>query len=343
MRDELPFIAMEDMTRVELDYYYIISSSNMENLVYRISYIDKNTSLPIKDEMYVSLKGQPIKAINDWNKFGVLMDWFDNAFLLFSPVDLQSSNPIYPPDDNYLPGKIILLDPQTGQIKEIEPSMPDLYSMYPYPFWYGSSNPLPIYNSSLSQAFYLRDSHDGYMKYSLWSVVEKRTIWEKTVRESIVKPKWSPDGKQVAYVADSIEPGSKWDFELYFINQQGEETKITNLSSVYKSVYMEYFSWSPKGDRIAIWIDYSQQGEHEPHTKLSVIDLQKGEIISYCLGAKAATPIWSPDGRQIAVSLLASESSPRKTIVVDIMDNYAFTIAEGVYPVAWIKYPITGG
>jgi Tol biopolymer transport system component len=154
------------------------------------------------------------------------------------------------------------------------------------------------------------------------------------------RPEWSPDGKQIAFDADTIDPEYKWDFELYNVNKQGEETKITDLSSVYKSVFMEYFKWSPKGDRIAIWIDYSQQGEHEPFTKLSVVDLQKGEIINYCIGSGAGTPMWSPDGQQIITGIFKDGSYPIETVLVDIANSIAVPLDIEGYPVAWIKYPL---
>jgi hypothetical protein len=182
-RDELPFIHTEDMIEDGLTYYTIYNSPNMENLVYEINNLNDSSSLQDMIKIFVSLQGQPIREINDWYSLGWLIDWFDNNWLLFIPKDYREDNPTLPHAEIYAPGRINLLNPATGEIKEIEPSMPDIYNMAPYPMWYVSPiYPLPIYDPSLSYAFYVRDSHDGRMKYSMWDVGEKRILWEKFVQ-----------------------------------------------------------------------------------------------------------------------------------------------------------------
>ena len=96
-----------------------------------------------------------------------------------------------------------------------------------------------------------------------------------------LKPSWSPDGSQIAFVSNRIG-----DYNTYVIDASG-----SNLVSVASSVFVGQNKpvWSPDGRRLALW---ARDGD------LYTVEPDGSNLVH--LGKATATPAWSPDGQRIA-------------------------------------------
>ncbi len=257
------------------------------------------------------------QVVNIQSDYGTLIHWFDEDRLLFVPESQPQ-------------GTIILLNPQTMQVEQIVGSFPDMYTLAPLPSWYGSFNPRPIYDPSLSLALYLHQG-DG-MEYVLWDTKSKSPLWEKHVADPSSEPQWSPTGDQIVFAIPQAQSG----FEFFGVNKDGTEKQLTDLSSLYNSVYIGPFSWSPDGHYIAFWLD-AENDDDDFDPKLALLDIKRNEIVNYCLGEGGMKPVWSPDGRQIAIKIRQSTSDPTITVIVDLDTKSAILIDENVYPAGWLR------
>jgi len=106
-------------------------------------------------------------------------------------------------------------------------------------------------------------------------------------------PRWSPDGKWIAYYCVNSEHR----MTLYMMNRDGTMNElITNVSEPYQ-VSPIMFEWSPTGEYIAyITPDY----------RLAVLDMNTRQTQMITEGNVAALPHWSPDGTKILFSYAES-------------------------------------
>jgi WD40-like Beta Propeller Repeat len=310
-----------DSSGYTVSFSSVYVSPDQRKVIYFEYFYDKGTYKFISRQLVMLLPDRTQKIIPYVDEWGTLIKWFDDDWLLFSPT-------------NRIPGTIILVNPITGQSREILPSFSDIYSLPPLPPWYSSYNPLPLYDESLSLAFYLRDG-DG-MHFGLWDIKHNRFLWERQVGDPTFEPEWSPDGKRIviALRKDTLHPDKN---ELYSIDRSGNETQLTNISVNFGFVdFGGGGSWSSEENNFVFWLDARKSVDDKFNPELAVLDFRKKTITNYCISMGGSRPIWSPDGHQIAVSI--QNGSPQFTVVVvDIVSNFAISIAEGASPVAWLR------
>ena len=256
------------------------------------------------------------QEIDSWRPdFGTLVRWFGNDWLLFAP-------------DGRDLGTIILFNPRDGLTKEVPGKFQGMVDLPPVPAWYQGSNPLPLYDSSLSLAVFLQGN--DAMEFVLWDTKANNLLWKKRVSDPAVQPQWSPSGEKVVF---AIPQGPIFDF--YSVDRSGHESRLTNLGANDRFIYIGPFSWSPDGQRIAFWLD-ARNDQDEFNPGLAVFDIDKGEIVNYCLGKGGRMPVWSPDGKQIAITIQPDDSSSPVLVVFDVSTRSAVSVAEKVYPVGWV-------
>ncbi len=297
-----------------------------------LEYFNKQSWLVV-----VSVDGSQQKIIqekDDWGDF----DWLDNERLI---INHQST-----------PGglaSLILLNPFTGKQQELKP-LADIPLDEP-PFWGMYTNSRAVYDPTLTRVVYpvmgagvdiaFRDVQTGKDLATLAALHHGDT------------PKWSPDGKQVAFVADTLTALGRdpWYFaeELYSFGWNGEINRLTHMTDNAKSVKILEFSWSPDGRSIAFWVNFVPNAAVHNY-QLSVLDLATGDNVNYCVDGDPlpdhhilrndSAPIWSPDGSQLLVEARdPNDESEYWVILVDIVHGWAAKIAENLAPVGWMVSP----
>jgi serine/threonine protein kinase len=106
-------------------------------------------------------------------------------------------------------------------------------------------------------------------------------------------PKWSPDGKQIAY-----QRLAKDESGIYVIPAEGGSEK--KLRSTHASLDRSmHISWAPDGKSIA-FADSSVSGGHKKVQILSLETLQSKQIEQNDKCEEESLPAFSPDGKQLA-------------------------------------------
>jgi dipeptidyl aminopeptidase/acylaminoacyl peptidase len=125
-------------------------------------------------------------------------------------------------------------------------------------------------------------------------------------------PKWSPDGKQIAFLSDRARRGTA---QLYLIDATGGEAHP--LATLEQKRSVEEFAWSPSGEQVAFTSadestedeerrkkerdDARVYGERWPYARLRLASLVSPKVTTLVGGDRHITGLaWSPDGAEIA-------------------------------------------
>lgn len=310
------------------DYEYMLTnfmqSPDYEKLAYLESRYQKiNGELTLIDDArkIFTNRGKEIIA-NQWELgFEYPIEWFDKDRIVIPATD-------------DVDGTIILYNPITGEIRRIKPSFTDIYNFDPIE-WYKSTNPLPLYNRSMSHVFYLRfvkDKTENNIEYVLYDLNKNKVLWSKTVNLPTIRPQWSPSQETIIIAS---QDSSSSDYDFFSVDQHGHENKLSDFSSVYDSNYIDGFSLSPDGEKIGFWLDgRSEENEYTPH--FAIFNIKTKQTNDYCIG-HGGDIFWSSSGNQIA--FVVKERENRElwyTVVLDVKNNEAIKIADHFYPVGWI-------
>ncbi|MEJ2110416.1 MAG: protein kinase [Acidobacteriota bacterium] len=102
-------------------------------------------------------------------------------------------------------------------------------------------------------------------------------------------PRWSPDGKFLAFVSMPLEPKVSADIEidhsLWIVSSEGGRPRYVVDCDSYG------YAWSPDGKKLA----YFRDGD------LYVVSLDSGASVKIGTAAEYHSPSWSPDGKWIAL------------------------------------------
>jgi Tol biopolymer transport system component len=106
--------------------------------------------------------------------------------------------------------------------------------------------------------------------------------------ERTALPRWSPDGKQIAFV--SMKPGESW--KLYLISPEGGTPRLI----VKESGSQLDANWSADGQQL-MFGDFSHDAAG---INIRLLDFKTGKMITVPGSQGLFSPRWSPDGRHIA-------------------------------------------
>jgi hypothetical protein len=267
-------------------------------------------------------KEQPIHISweEDW---GGIKGWLDNQHLQI-----------------YIEGGLLVLNPFTGERRELPDNFPDLRE----PIGSGADWWDISYNPTLTRAVYSRDPGDVHgNRIVLWNMQTVQAVTYLTSRNNPYggEPVWSPRGDEfVMTLEDYDETKASLSDELYRVSQDGQITRVTNLSAYYnKLVSVQKYSWSPEANQIAFWVWYGWKDSFQKD-QLAVLDLDTLQVMSYCIDGAAVGdhPVWSPDGKQLIIEGRIDKDR-LGTILVDLDRKQAFQIAGYFRPAGWMVSP----
>jgi Tol biopolymer transport system component len=122
----------------------------------------------------------------------------------------------------------------------------------------------------------------------------------------VYMPRWSPDGKRLAFAATS-RGGSKGEpFRIYTIAAEGGKAEPV------KGVNGPGFdpNWSPDGKKL-VFAPYGDVPKQEQH--VSIVDLETGAVRMVTGSEDMFSPRWSPDGKH----LVALGAEHNRTAIYD--------------------------
>lgn len=269
-----------------------------------------------------------IKTI-DWKKeWNNIIEWSNQNHIVITKNKANIT-------DNK-PSNLIVLDVNTWSEKEIIPELPNLYDFYPLPSWNGYA-PI-IYNSDFTKVIYMKwtDEAKSTYGYAFWDVTNnKEMAFQEIVYTPI--PQWSPD--ESYFVTTGLIDISPKD--LYAIYENGQTKRLTNFDKYFQGAEVYNFSWSPKGDYLALLLIEKSDNKK---ANLVLLNISTGVITDYCISVtiyadtytNTFAPLWSPDGNQLIVQDWYAVDH-RQILMIDILNNYATILAEDVEPLAWLK------
>jgi Tol biopolymer transport system component len=123
-------------------------------------------------------------------------------------------------------------------------------------------------------------------------------------------PKWSPDGKWLAYISNRSRPTSESAYEIYIMRPNG-----TGFRRVTNDRWIDdQLAWSPDGKRIAF-----ESNRQTGKFALWVLNVDRTGLRK--LADNASVPAWSPDGETIAFVRSNPKGGPSGTDEIWVMDQ----------------------
>jgi len=203
-----------------------------------------------------------------------------------------------------------------------------------------------IYDPTLTRVLYPKSSDS----VSLFNLETNQEITRQSVPGWGRLPKWSSGGRSLAIIS-SMSSSLKREAldEFLIVSRDGPEfQRLTYLTSVFKSVHIEDYNWSPDGNQIAFWLqtDNNKLVNDQNPFELAVLDLKTGNIINYCIAGIStveyetytmpANIVWSPDSTQLLITRHKDDNKQTEVLVVDLMNKTAYKVTENMQPIGWM-------
>ena len=274
----------------------------------------------------VRADGRRVAVSQPWDpRWNAIVSWFDPETLLMAW------------DISYK-GRMTVVNPFTGQARDLEPTFPDVYQSHlPGTTWDNATN--AVYSPDQTQVVYLRDDRvDPEHQIVLWDVKSRAAVWQRPDRGALAHtPRWSPDGTAFAVALDG-GTGKESQDELFLVNREGDERQLTHLATTGDKAVFRGLTWSPDGQSLAFWLDYRHAVNAYETEELGVLDLAGGQITLFCFGTGSARPVWALDSLALAFEI-DPVNLPIQTILLDLQRGNAYKLADNTYPAAWLKTP----
>lgn len=199
-----------------------------------------------------------------------------------------------------------------------------------------------FYSPDLAFLAYLRAPQgDKPPTFVLRNLESGQDTWEvshKAMPYSV--PSWSPNSRALVIPIPVNDVGSQ--FELFFVDRDGNATQLTHLADVHPVVRIKYPVWSPDGQKIAFWINMFDNEEESPEYQLAIYDTQTQKVTEYCLNGSSHYYYWSLDSQQIVFSgksTMVEDYGNWHIFLLDLMNNIVFDVAKDAYLAGWMTLP----
>jgi len=235
------------------------------------------------------------------------------------------------------PRDYIVLNVFSGESQELISDYPDI-DKASHSFRWGYSG-TTVYDPTLTRVMYLNG-------YSLYDIPNKTILAQLSTGHWGDEPKWSPDGSQIIVSAGA---------EFYLISRDGQITQASHMNPDYNpetekgyDYISSYYSWSPDGRKVALWLQVFDSKTINPIITLAVLDIASGIITDTCIPAGFnperlfyfPEPVWSPDGNSLVVDTnYREEDKSNDVVMVDLQNQAAYKVFENYYPLGWLVAP----
>jgi WD40 repeat protein len=274
-------------------------------LLQRIDYFT-NSHLIIMDS-----QGKTIRSF-DWRKDWKLpVRWLDNERVAVSTPPV---------------GSIVILSVSSGVEEKI--TFPYSSEVYVEEGLAKIRSGFVSYDPTLNKVIYEGLGHVFILRDN--EILPGTTIWARRNFANWADPVWSPMGDQIAV---PLSNDTNID-DLYLIGTFGEENRFTDFYKAYKhpaSTLIYGLSWSPDDEHLAIQLDLRigkndnpQKIENQLAGRLLVAEVYGRRLTDYCM-IFAYPPVWSPDGKYLAVD----------HVLVDLENERAYKVTDG-YIIGWL-------
>lgn len=294
----LPGLEEEDLPK---SYWPFLMSPDQK----RFAFIEMTDSLVYSRLIVMDSQGRLITSFNWEPELEYPIQWVDNNKLLIRTSDVNS---------------LMLLDITSGEKQNI-------------PFPYGNElyvedgvakirSGFLAYNPYMTNVMYEGIGHVFILRDL--EILPNAILWAKRNNSNWADPIWSPDHKRIAV---PLMNGRGID-DLYTVDAFGDsENRLTDFDTMYDhptAATIYDFSWSPDSVYLAIQLDLRTNEQDPPEKidtrlagRLLVINSITQEIVDYCL-IHTYTPVWSPDGKYLAID----------GIIVDLSKDTAYKVTD---------------
>lgn len=258
-----------------------------------------------------------------WNqdKWFEIGGWLDNERIWIS---------------HYVGPALTVVNLFTGERQELEGKFPGIETAEDidrYPLGVSSV----VYNSHLDLAIYPKPEAEASSYLVLWDVQAEQVLAKiKHISASPPnKPIWSPDGIKVYIIESQLETRSD---NIFSLSRDGHVRQLTYFGETSDSAKLFGLSLSPDGKSIAFWLSTGSSSNSQD--SLAVLVLETGQVTNYCITGSTkygglSYPIWSPNGRYLAIAHWDETASPR-AVLVDTWQGWAADLVKDMTPEGWI-------
>lgn len=324
-----------------------VISPNKRLLAYQGVTVDEEGNILKRNFVILTADGKVINEVPVEKNWLEMIGWSTDESLIISvkPKENAAENLV----------DILVLNVLNGEREILHSSFPGLLDMsaLDIPYWEGWSG--VVYNSNFTRAIYPKylGSDNKSYTYALWDVVNQKLITTleneftafTSFSDKFPMPHWSPDGTQFVFRGLVFVSNDLVEFELYKVAQNGTIERLTQLTSSFL-VQDSNLSWAPNGDHITIFMNPWGTSIWESDATVAVLDLASREIVNYCVPVSGkgnpdglpSPAIWSPKGTQFLITDW-DDNNVNRNILVDIENNFAVEVGNGMIPIAWMELP----
>ncbi len=301
-----------------------------------------------------------------------LLDWGDEYDVIQWLKDNQLVIKLPHGDSAYDPDAILVFDIATKEHQEIVPEFPLITDFFQDISWGGYSLSPMVPNPQLTHLIYSASEEDDNLLI-LWDlqselevlrihqhgnpgagVYASAPIWSKDgttfVTSAMLRYAFDPNNdsepiRPLQSAADAAEnvfinvddaAAYVAGFELIGVTQNGQTQRLSYLTTTFNAA-QEDWVWSPDETRIAFWLTI-EDDEFPVRDALAVLDVASGEVTQYCISGYR-TPIWSPDGRQVAINQNIDGRDTFKIVDLEAGVAYAIAAEDAVKVEGWMIPP----
>jgi len=245
-------------------------------------------------------------------------------------------------DDSYEVRPLVSINPFTDEKEIIMSNYPGIEPSMWMPMHFKISS--VSYDPSLNLVVYPL-MEEGHRYIVLWDRKNEKALGR--VEDLGIYgffPLWSPDGERfavvVSYMVSDKPDGKNYFQELISLNREGQVERLTffaDYRNYFGYVNLGQSQWSPDGSRLAFWVDMNKG----PCSGigLGILSIDTKKVAVYCLpnsiNTDAIAPIWSLDGRFIAVENYPVANT-RQAMLINLEQGWVLKIADDVFPVGWL-------